>query len=368
MNKVSRNYGIDLLRVVSILGVVFLHVLGHGGVLASAQTPARFSIVWFFEILAYPAVNCFVLISGFVGYRQNKIYPKLKNIISLFFTVVFYGALICLIFKILQPERVTKKDFFMFLMPITYKKYWFFTAYFGMFILSPILNAFVYQAKGKQLLAFLIVVMLCSTLTLIKDSYNLMEGYSVIWFVLLYLLGAIIKKYDLTKMFSFKTFVALGICAFLFTWGFKICSKIYNVAFFQKNVHLLISYVSPTVLLMAIAWLGAFSKIKCPKFTLPLISFLSTSAFSVYLIHDNIYIRNNVIANIHKLCASIKTPMLPFFIIGCVLTVFIVCTLIDKVKILLFNLVKADKIAEFFETVIKKVISNAYNKIKRKAE
>lgn len=366
MNKVSRNYGIDLLRIVSILGVVFLHVLGHGGILASASTPMRFSLAWFFEILAYPAVNCFVLISGFVGFRENKYYPKLKNILSLFFTVVFYGALICLIFKAIYPESITKKDFFMFLMPVTYKKYWFFTSYFGMFILSPVLNAFVHKANGKHLFTFLLAIAFFSIATLIKDSFNLMEGYSVIWFVLLYLIGAIIKKYDLISLFSLKVFLSISILSFLLTWILKIGYKFFNVPILQKNADLLISYVSPTVVLMAVGWLGVFSKIKCAKGVLPLISFFSTSAFSVYLIHDNIYVRNYVISNINKLAVDVRTPLLPLFIIACVLVVFISCTLIDKVRILLFNLVKADNIAQKIEDFIKKKISLIYNKIKQK--
>ena len=67
-----------------MLGVVVLHVLGHGGILDSVTTPVDRSVAWFFEILAFPAVNCFVLISGYVGYRGEKYYPRLKNIISIF--------------------------------------------------------------------------------------------------------------------------------------------------------------------------------------------------------------------------------------------------------------------------------------------
>jgi surface polysaccharide O-acyltransferase-like enzyme len=87
MNKVSRNFGIDLLRFLSMLSVVFLHVLGHGGILKSDLSPANFSMVWFIEILAYPAVNCFVLISGYIGYKEEKIFPKIKNLLTLAFTV-----------------------------------------------------------------------------------------------------------------------------------------------------------------------------------------------------------------------------------------------------------------------------------------
>ena len=99
MNKDSRNYGIDLLRIISMLGVVFLHVLGHGGILSLDLSPVNFSMVWFIEILAYPAVNCFVLISGYIGYKEEKIFPKIKNLLNLAFTVAFYSVSSFLIFK-----------------------------------------------------------------------------------------------------------------------------------------------------------------------------------------------------------------------------------------------------------------------------
>ena len=81
MKNTSRNLGIDILRIVSMIGVVFLHILGHGGLLDSQLSPAKFSMVWFLELLAYPAVNCFILISGYVGYKGERIFPKIKNML-----------------------------------------------------------------------------------------------------------------------------------------------------------------------------------------------------------------------------------------------------------------------------------------------
>ena len=52
------------------------------GILKSDLSFTNFSLVWFLEILAYPAVNCFVLISGYVGYREHQVYPKLQNFLS----------------------------------------------------------------------------------------------------------------------------------------------------------------------------------------------------------------------------------------------------------------------------------------------
>ena len=64
----SRNLGVDLLRSLSMLMVVVLHVLGQGGILAALEAaPARggsFALCWLLELACSCAVDCFGLISG----------------------------------------------------------------------------------------------------------------------------------------------------------------------------------------------------------------------------------------------------------------------------------------------------------------
>ena len=44
-----RNYGIDLLRIVSMLMIPILHILGHGGILNGSQVlSAHNETAWFF--------------------------------------------------------------------------------------------------------------------------------------------------------------------------------------------------------------------------------------------------------------------------------------------------------------------------------
>ena len=68
----ERNYGIDLLRLVSMYMVVILHVLAESGVL-SAQSLGTQSVAWLLETAAYSAVNCFGMNSGYVSYRRSRI-------------------------------------------------------------------------------------------------------------------------------------------------------------------------------------------------------------------------------------------------------------------------------------------------------
>lgn len=362
MDKSSRNYGIDLLRISSMISVVFLHVLGHGGLLDLDHSPLSFSTVWFLEILAYPAVNCFVLISGYIGYKNERIFPKFKNLINLAITVAFYSISLFLIFCFWDPEVLGIKEFVKSFFPIIFKRYWFFTAYVGLFLLSPLLNLLVYKSNLRQASAYLVVFFIFSIISTVHDSFSLLGGYSVIWFVLLYLLGAVMKKYNLNKLFSKKAWLILSLSTFVITWLSKILLKFSGISLLESQSGILVQYVSPTVVLMAIGLLCWSSSIKCPLSVMPVIAFFSSSAFSVYLIHDNPLVRNYLIAEISSLIGDFNFPLLTISIIGFVLVIFIACILIDKIRILFFKLIKIDKFSDITERVIIKLLNAVYKR------
>ena len=55
-----------------MVGVMALHVLGHGGVLAITKIlTLNYNIAWLLNILFCSAVNCFVLITGYFGGGQK---------------------------------------------------------------------------------------------------------------------------------------------------------------------------------------------------------------------------------------------------------------------------------------------------------
>ena len=82
----SRNYGIDVLRLCSTLGVIVLHVFGStaneidGGINSCISS--------FFQILCMCSVNLFGLITGYlcVEKNQHSYFPLLRII----FQVLFY--------------------------------------------------------------------------------------------------------------------------------------------------------------------------------------------------------------------------------------------------------------------------------------
>ena len=74
MNQ-ERNYGIDLLRVLATYMVLVLHVMGQGGIVWTIDGSSNnYIVAWLLELLAFCAVNCYALISGYVGlYKKFKL-------------------------------------------------------------------------------------------------------------------------------------------------------------------------------------------------------------------------------------------------------------------------------------------------------
>ena len=68
----KRNWGIDALRIIAMLMIVTWHILWHGGILESAQvSSAQYYIAWYIAMLTFGAVNCYGLISGYVGVQSK---------------------------------------------------------------------------------------------------------------------------------------------------------------------------------------------------------------------------------------------------------------------------------------------------------
>ena len=88
----KRNYGIDLLKILSTIKIIILHFNIHSKLLNIDHSSHKFKEIWCLEILSYWGVNGFGLISGFVGYKKHKF----SNLFYLWIEVLFYSIFISL--------------------------------------------------------------------------------------------------------------------------------------------------------------------------------------------------------------------------------------------------------------------------------
>ncbi len=301
----ERNYGIDCLRIVSLFYVIVLHVLGQGGVIHHCiPGTGQYYAAWLLEIAAFCAVDCFALISGYVGFRSDNTKIKLSNYVRIWFQVVFYGLLITFIFKLSGSAEISIKTFIKEFLPVTYNKYWYFTAYTGLFFIAPFINAAVDKTDDstlkKQTLQCFILFSVFSTVWRIfsEDSFQLTEGYSFVWIAFLYFLGAVIKKTDLFSTWKTGKCMILYFCLVLFTFLWNQ-SRLTAVTLFGYDAlpDLFISYISPTILMIAIIHLILFARLQISAFMIRLVRFAAPGAFSVYIINCHYFVWNYLMAD-----------------------------------------------------------------------
>lgn len=347
----NRNYGIDLLRIVSMIMIVVLHVLGHGGVLASSKgSLIGYGMMWFLEIAAYCAVNCYALVSGYVGYGTRF---KYENIMVLYLQVVFWILIIQGGFALFVPGSVGLMDFIKALFPFAVNTYWYFSAYFCMFFFIPFLNQLMDSMNKKQATGLIItIVFLFSILPSFfhNDMFKNSNGSSTFWLTMLYLMGAYIKKYDLGKKEQTSRFILLYLGCVIVNWISQY--GVEQILHYDTYSSALVNYVSPTVLLSAVALLIVFKNINVGNVIKKIVMFFSPVSFGVYLIHDEPLVRQYVISQRFANYGSLSPLFMVLAVLGTVGGIWLAGSLLDYIRLKIFKLLKVKNICIRIKEII----------------
>ena len=335
--KRERNYGIDILRGISMLMVCILHIMNHGGILKNVIFgTSQFDVAWFFEIACFSAVNCYALISGFVG-GSSKF--KLSNLVYLWLQVAFLNGTISIGFAVFQGNLEPKV--LLEFLPVLTRRFWYFNAYFGLFFLMPVLNAAIHFSK-KRVLGFCLIglFVLFSVVGYFRDLFQLEDGYSLIWLSYLYLVGGYISKYKpFAKIKTYLVVVFAALCI-LGPWVLK----------FWKNRDFF-GYLCPAHVLFAVALLEIFSRIRIKTGVgKKMISFFASTSFGVYIIHDQKDIRGLLKFEKYTEYNAVK---LALAILGTALAIYLACSAIDFLRLLLFKLIRVKPLLQKIESKIK---------------
>ena len=298
LRKAPRNYGIDALRIVSMFMVVILHIQYHGGILDSAMF-TNHKIVWFFETACFCAVNCYALISGYVGVFSKY---KVSNFLYIWCQVALYSITFTLIFKHLYPDSIEKITLISAFFPVASQTYWYFSAYAVLFLFMPILNIALKNLTKNQIKFFLVCVLVFASAVhsitnhLWGDFFLVNRGYSAWWLIILYLLGGYIRKYGLFNNIKSKRpliFLLFYCLTVILGFGSKFVLHKYPLVILEKTVvdTTFVHYQSITVVAGAVFLVLAFEKIEFNRFFIKIISFFAPLSFGVFLIHEQAQIR-----------------------------------------------------------------------------
>lgn len=339
----KRIYGIDVLKVIAMLMVVMLHIMARGGVFGICTENARslnFACFKLFYSCCMCAVDCFILATGYVMCRRTFKYGR---IFKLWTEVVFYTVGMLLVARCFFPRIVIDcKTVFQAVMPVLFDTYWFFTDYVGLFFCIPFLNRLLAALDKKTSWRMVFIgFVVWSVFASISggDIFNLNGGYSLIWFIYLYLLAGTVSLH--------------GLPAFVTSWraaGLFICSSMMTTLFAFLGDHINRrwgifggrwgSYASPFVLLEAVSLLALCLHLEIRNSALQrFIAFVAPSIFSVYIIHSNPLFREMIQWNgKFAFLGHCPLPLMLAGILGCGILIFVICVGIDCIRRLLVKL------------------------------
>ncbi len=302
MNKRESNF--ELLRIIAMFLIVIHHVLLHGNVITN--TTGLLQIIFeFINLFTKIHVDCFILI---MGYFQSKSEFKIKKVFSILFQVWFYNILLNCLLKGFRIVEYTNIEFINAVSPFNLNSYWFIYCYLIMYMLTPFINKAI-EKLDKISLKKIIVLLICifgivpyATMGL-AWTYNI---FSVEQFILIYFIGAYIRKYELDKklLSSINKTQKRVLCVAVFCSGLLINFTLYlaqkqmitidsnTLRFIGNNILSFVnSYSNPILIAQSIAIFILFSTFSLKSKT---INYISSLTLGVYLMHDGWPIRGSI--------------------------------------------------------------------------
>lgn len=343
----DRNTGLDLLKTLAMMMVVMIHVIIHGGLIQAVQLmPAKRIAIYVLYTASFCAVNCYGLISGFVGITSRQHYSSLA---AQHLRVVFYSVLLTIGIRFMFPNTVSKWDILKSMFPYTNDAYWYYTAYLPTALLAPYINRLLRSLTKRELcqLAVLLVV-LFSLWPMVsgKDLNHINFGYSASWILCLYVLGGILRLLDMHQRMRsswLAVLYALAICI-------ALASKLIKD---DPSFHIYEDYSSLLFLTAAAALVLFFARIPFSRpFLRKIITLISTLSFSVYLIHDHTLVRIRLMRERFAPLAHLPLISMVLSTLLIVAGILLGCLLIDLGRKKLFDALKIHKRLRHLENAV----------------
>lgn len=214
---------------------------------------------------AVVGVNSFILISGYF-----RIQFKWKKLFFIFYSIAF----VCGVDYLLHISGSSLFNFdyaWHTIVPFHAKANWFIPAYIGLMLLSPLLNGGLEHLGAKKWSRLILLLTLLNFYAYFTNISSLNpNGYSLVHFIYLYVLGAWMKVLP-----SFRPLLCILFYVFAALFTGLVAVKIHSgfTAY---------AYNSPQVLLSSAALFLFFKEIHLKK---SWINRLAASTFTVFLFH-----------------------------------------------------------------------------------
>lgn len=285
----QRKSSFELLRILAASGIILLHYnLLYAFNSVNISTNENYLIL--IESIFISSVNLFVMISGFFLSKTNA--RRSEKVFQLLVEVILTNIIFYIVTSLINKTNISTSWIIYLLLPRNY----FVILYGVLYIVSPYINLLIEKLDKKQFKTLVcICIMLFSFYTIILDVasnnftvsfnglntiglYGDQNGYTIVNFILLYLVAAYISKYKVELEIRKCVILLILLVVCVFGWSLiekKILSL--NTVCWNYNNPFLIFIPALVVIL--------FNKIDIYNKT---INKLSKASFTCFLVHSYI--------------------------------------------------------------------------------
>ena len=358
----NRIIGLDILRIMAMLGIIGLHIIIQGGVLKNTNIYSiKYIPILLLMIIFYISINIFGLLSGYLN-AEKKVY-KNSRIVELIFIMIFWSFLITFLSYKLNIFNIQSKgllEFIKNLFPTIAGNYWYITYYIFLFFMIPYMNEYINnisrQKYKKMLIILFVLLSIIPNLLGYIDIFKINFGYSPFWLIYCYLIGAYIKKYNVKTEKPILKLIVVVMLALTINYTIRIL----GLTIFKRMVRdrWMIDYISPLNLYSSVLLLLIFKEHKKNyKAFSKVFIYLSNMTFSVYIIHCHRIIYYNIINNAHILYKNYNTILTIIFIILTLTIIYVICCIIDEIRILVFKIFKINNFINYIGKKLDKLLN-----------
>lgn len=329
---INRNTSIELLRIISMIMIMFHHFAYHGNFEWNFNE-VTLPHLWYDFILmgGKVGVDIFVLISGYFLIENTEKLFQPKKLLKFWGQVVFYSIMTYLLSVMLRLNAFEIKQLIKVCLPITYPGWWFASTYFMLYLIHPFLNKLLHGLSKTEYQYLILMMVLCWSI-IPTATTQLFESNSLLWFVTLYGIAGYVNLYGGNQKLQSKHYFSLYSMVLIITYTVSTTFLFLGTKKEEWSTHAIDFFEIERlpILLMAITLFMGFVTLKMNYHKW--INMIASATFGVYLIHDSSYIRYYLWTNIFKINQYQDSTFLILYSILVVFILYVSCTMIDLIR------------------------------------
>lgn len=336
-SKPPRSSNLELYRILCMLLIVAHHYVvnsgltGSGGLLMSDNTSANSIFLTLFGAWGKTGINCFLMITGYFMCTSKITFRKFLKLMGQIYLYrwVFFAIFLAAGYESISVSRIVK-----LIMPIWNIDTGFVSCFIVFWLTIPFLSILVQNMNQRQhqllLLLTLGVYTICGTLPGFSIAFNYVSWFGVIFFIASYIRLYPHSIFERRSFWRWMTLLSIALA---------MASIIGLRLFFGERAKLGYYFVSDSNKFFAVAiavcsflWFKNMN-LKYSK----VINAIGAATFGVLLIHANSNAMRQWLwkdtVDVIGHYQTLTTGELVLFSTGVVLAIFIICNLIDQLRI-----------------------------------